>query len=226
MALPKDGTYYVRDLNGQILASYDAGGTWFYFAEFNGSVAALYNTSGTEIGSYTYSPYGKTTVTGAAGNDNPFRYIGGLQDKDLAGNDAGYKLGARYYDDRGHFTQPDAIAGTIRNPKTLTSYNYAGGDPINSSDPNGNSFDDFVKGAGEAFQIKDAIEYGKTLASGDVSKIVAETGGLLTSAVVTTGCEAAVGATGVGAVYCFGVSGLIGDRVESGLRDYGKSAQW
>jgi RHS repeat-associated protein len=126
-----DITFYIRDPNGQLLASHGAGGTLFYFSEFNGSVAAIYNASGTEVGSYTYSPYGKTTVTGAAAQANPFRYIGGLQDKDTQGNDSSYKLGARYYDAQGHFTQPDPIipgGGT---------YNYTEGDPINSSDPSG-----------------------------------------------------------------------------------------
>jgi RHS repeat-associated protein len=124
-------TYYVRDTRGSILASYGASGTLFYFSEFNGSVAAIYNTGGTEVGSYQYSPYGKSTATGTAAENNPFRYIGGLQDKDSTGGDTYYKLGARYYDGQGHFTQPDPIipgGGT---------YEYTTGDPVNESDPSG-----------------------------------------------------------------------------------------
>ncbi|MCW2841749.1 MAG: hypothetical protein JWR55_3232, partial [Aeromicrobium sp.] len=127
-----DITHYVRDPNGQVLASYGTGGIRYYFSEFNGSVAAIYNSAGTEVGEYTYSPYGHTTATSAAAVDHPFRYIGGLQDKDSQGNDTYYKLGARYYDAQGHFTQPDPII------PGGGDYSYASGDPINFSDPSGN----------------------------------------------------------------------------------------
>ncbi len=140
-------TFYTRDSNGQILSAREGGVATNYVSEYNGSVVALYNNAGGEVGSYRYSPYGRTTATGAAAEANPFRYIGGYQDKDAAGNDGFYKLGARYYDTQGHFTQPDAIAGSIGDPKTLTSYNYSGGDPINSADPSGNSLGSFVSGA-------------------------------------------------------------------------------
>lgn len=45
--------------------------------------------------------------------------------------------GARHYNTNGHFTQPDPVAGGIGDPSTMTAYNYAGGDPINRSDPSG-----------------------------------------------------------------------------------------
>lgn len=126
------------------MSSHGAGGTINYVSEYNGSVMALYIPAGTEVGSYRYSPYGETTpdnngLSSPAAANNPFRYIGGYQDKTARGEDGYYKLGARYYDGHGHFTQPDAIAGRISDPRTLTSYNYAGGDPVNSSDPSGNS---------------------------------------------------------------------------------------
>jgi hypothetical protein len=36
------------------------------------------------------------------------------------------------------FTQPDPMSGGLGDPRTLTRYNYAGGDPINFSDASGN----------------------------------------------------------------------------------------
>lgn len=45
------------------------------------------------MGSDKCSPCGKTTATGTAAENNPFRYIGGLQDKDGSGSDGYYKLG-------------------------------------------------------------------------------------------------------------------------------------
>jgi len=191
-----DITYYVRDPQGSILASYGAGGTLFYFSEFTGSVAALYNTAGTEVGSYTYSPYGKTVVTGSAGAANPFRYIGGIQDSDSPTNGSSYKLGARYYDAQGHFTQPDSVAGTISNPKTLTSYNYAGGDPINSFDPSGRSLLDIVE---KGVELADTILTGSSIGNalrGGLS--LDEVGLLAASAAVGFGVTATCG--GIAAV--------------------------
>ncbi|MEO6473386.1 MAG: RHS repeat-associated core domain-containing protein [Aeromicrobium sp.] len=107
--------------------------------------------------SYTYSPYGQTAESGAAAA-NPFRYISGYQD--TTGPEDYYKLGARYYDTHGHFTQPDPLPGNGTEPKTMTAYNYAGSDPINFADPNGRSFIDFVK---KGFELADAYLTGQDL---------------------------------------------------------------
>ena len=136
-----DITWYTRMPDGTILNSRTASVTQNYFTEpHNNSVAALYSPSGARTATYIYSPYGDTTVnpggeTGGAGDDNPFRYISGFQDTD--GAEDYYKLGARYYDGHGHFTQPDPVAGNATDPRTMTAYNYAAGDPINRFDPSG-----------------------------------------------------------------------------------------
>jgi len=211
-------TYYVRDPRGTILASYGAGGTLFYFSEFNGSVAALYNTSGTEVGSYTYSPYGKTDASGTAAENSPFRYVGGVQDVDSPGNSSVYKLGARYYDSQGHFSQPDAVAGTITNPKTLTSYNYAGGDPINSSDPSGYSILDRV---GEFTNLKDGYDAFQAFKSGDINEGFAITAGALAGNGFSGACTALTAAetAGFSAIPCFASGEIIGGRVEAAVDD-------
>ena len=136
------------------------------------------------MGYYRYSPHGQTTVvnngSSTLADADPFRYVGGYQDKTSTGDDGFYKLGARYYDGRGHFTQPDAIAGSISDPRTLTSYNYAGGDPINNSDPSGYlSVGDVVGGV-----------VGTAVGVAGGAAICAATGGL--------GCV--VGAIGYGAI--------------------------
>lgn len=112
-----------------------------YFTELhNNSVTALFSMTGTVTATYLYSPYGETTIhseeSGAA-TDNQFRYISGWQD---TGTDSFYKLGARYYDGHGHFTQQDPLPGSVADPKTMTAYNYGGGDPVNASDPTGQRF--------------------------------------------------------------------------------------
>jgi RHS repeat-associated protein len=133
-------TWYTRMPDGMILDSRQEGGgtTQVYFTEpHSQSVTALFSLTGTMTAAYLYSPYGETTIhseDSGAGTDNPFRYISGWQD---TGTSSFYKLGARYYDGHGHFTQHDPLAGSLADPSTMTGYNYASGDPINSSDPSG-----------------------------------------------------------------------------------------
>jgi RHS repeat-associated protein len=130
-------TYYTRDNNGQILNSHGAGGTYHYLTDRLGSTMALIDTTGAKAGSYTYDPYGKTTVTSGtsttAAQNNPWRYIGGYQNP----TDGYYKFGARYYDAAGHFTQADPVAGNISRPEKYNSYGYVAGDPINNTDLSG-----------------------------------------------------------------------------------------
>ena len=70
-----------------------------------------------------------------AAQKNPWRYTGGYQDP----TDGYYKLGARYYDAAGHFTQADSIGGSLARPEKYNSYTYTAGDPANSTDLSGAS---------------------------------------------------------------------------------------
>ncbi|HZU11363.1 MAG TPA: RHS repeat-associated core domain-containing protein [Chloroflexota bacterium] len=87
-------------------------------------MVGLTNSSGAVVNSYAYDPYGNATSVSEQVS-NPFRYIGAIWDASTGL----YKMGERYYDPSvGRFTQLDPLG---------TGYAYAGGDPINFSDPSG-----------------------------------------------------------------------------------------
>jgi RHS repeat-associated protein len=134
-------TFYTRDSSGTILGAHGYSAARYYLADYQGSVSALISTAGAVVGSYAYDPYGKTTANAETGGttaaDNPWRYIGGYYDTEGDGN---YHLAARYYDGAGHFTQPDAVQGSISKPSTMNSYGYSGGDPVNHADPSGKTY--------------------------------------------------------------------------------------
>ena len=86
-----------------------------------------------------YGPYGENTNTSGtlaySTTNDPFLFQGGYH---TAGGNTGagnvpnglYHYGARYYDPTtGRWTQPD--------PVTTEAYTFAGGDPVNESDPSG-----------------------------------------------------------------------------------------
>jgi RHS repeat-associated protein len=123
--------YYTRDPNGQLLSDRLSTGTYNYIFDGLGSVAALTNSSGTVTKTYNYDPYG--TVTGGTGTlDNPWQYAGGYSDSS-AGT---VKFGERYYDPSiARWTQTDPIDAT--GIQQGNRYFYAGGNPVNATDPNG-----------------------------------------------------------------------------------------
>lgn len=128
--------YYLRDSAGTILARTVGTTATYYASEPNGNIVWLFDNTGTRVASYKYAPYGDTNaIGGTTADNNRFRWLGAQQNGTT--NSTHYKLGARYYDRQGHFTQPDPIAGGMANPRTLTSYGYGWGDPINNFDPTG-----------------------------------------------------------------------------------------
>lgn len=225
----REGTqtlFVTRDPSGTILTMRPTTGTSFYFVtEPNGNVAYLSDPFGYAVGAYQYSPYGKTSMAGL-GAANPFRYLGAWQDTTAASNPGHYKLGARYYDTTGMFTQPDPISGGIGDPRTLTRYNYAGGDPINASDPSGYfSIGNAVKsGLGKVGSLA-TVASGAVLLDSDPSLrqatnfLVSEGAGLVAGAA----CEGAfVFATGgIGALAtggCFAAGLAVSNTVASSLK--------
>ena len=128
--------------------SYSAG-TWdnYYFLKnLQGDVTAIYNASGTLQARYTYDPYGNiTSVTNASGaaiaptaahiaNYNPFRYRGYLYDADTGF----YYLKTRYYDpELGRFISADGYASTRQSIPGYNMFAYCNCDPIDYVDDTG-----------------------------------------------------------------------------------------
>ena len=127
------GSSYIREASGALIAERTPVGDFYYVRDGQGSVIALVDPAGTQRAAYTYDPYGDhATAAGVNGAlpPNPWRWNASYLDADGL-----YKMGARYYDPGlGRFTQTDPVAGGSCN-----GYDYACGDPINSSDLDGSS---------------------------------------------------------------------------------------
>jgi RHS repeat-associated protein len=106
-------------------------GTYFYLGDGLGSTIKTVDASGNPVNAYTYDVYGKTkTATGPQSND--FQFAGEQGD---ASTGLQY-LRARYYDTAtGRFMSRDPLAsrpGWAGHP-----FAYAGGNPVNATDPSG-----------------------------------------------------------------------------------------
>src|SRR5271170_6280916 len=99
-----------------------------------GSVLALTDLSGNVAGTYTYDPYGNTTIPGE--DPAQFQYLGRENDNDdaMANPNGIYYLRNRYYSPGlGRFLSrdPSGIAGGVN------LYAYASDDPTDFADPSG-----------------------------------------------------------------------------------------
>lgn len=128
-------TYYRRDNDGQLVSMrLPSAAIHYYLLDGLGSVAALSDATGAKSQSYTYDPYGATTVNNGSGPANPWRFTGSYQDPT-----GFYKMGVRYYaPSLMRWAQPDPFgqAGDLRSGDR---YAYVDGDPINLLDPSGQS---------------------------------------------------------------------------------------
>ena len=106
----------------------DASGGSSYLSDALGSTLALANPAGGLATSYTYDPFGNTTVAGSS--TNPFQFTG--RENDGTGI---YFYRARYYSPTyQRFIAQDPIGLGSGNPNF---YAYASSDPINETDASG-----------------------------------------------------------------------------------------
>jgi RHS repeat-associated protein len=115
----------------------DSAGTTSPLTDALGSVIALTDAAGAVQTSYTYEPFGSTSVTGAS-SSNPAQYTS--RENDQTGL---YYYRARYYSpslQRFISEDPIGVSGGIN------LYAYVGNNPVSYSDPYGLSGWDFIAG--------------------------------------------------------------------------------
>lgn len=131
---------YLYDNNGTPLAI-EGANTHYLALDGLGSPVATINQNGTTTATYTYDPWGQTTATAQNGSGisslQIYGYTGGTTDPAYHGLE---HLGHRWYDPTtGRFTQQDDIQ-ILPDPSRANRYTYAGDNPTNYVDPNGQSF--------------------------------------------------------------------------------------
>ncbi|MER7709165.1 RHS repeat-associated core domain-containing protein [Streptomyces werraensis] len=130
-------TGFIREPSGTLNSMTTGGKSYYYLTDATGNVLGLADDTGKRTHTYAYGPTGLPRTIPTEAVPQPYRYAGAYADPTGL-----YKMGHRYYDPTlGRFTQPDP-SGQETNP-----YLYAGGDPINRTDPTGLGFLDSVSDA-------------------------------------------------------------------------------
>jgi RHS repeat-associated protein len=120
--------YFTRDDKGLLLADRASSSTKYYLLDPLSSVIATTNSTGSVSASYAYDPYGASIATAPS----PFGYTSGYRTTSGL-----YHYGARYYNPTDQrWTQQDPV-GQAADLTNGDAYAYAGGDPVNATDPSG-----------------------------------------------------------------------------------------
>jgi RHS repeat-associated protein len=175
----------------QTFSRTDGSGARYFLTDALGSTVALTDAAGlTALTSYTYEPYGKTTVTGSA-NGNTQQFTGRENDGPL------YYYRARYlHPTFGRFVSEDPARNAASGPNL---YVYGNGDPTNYTDPSGNILP--IVGAcalGAVFSV--TVDLVANFIGGRKSSL----GGVATSA--ASGCLSGVAGFGLGKLIGLAVS--------------------
>ena len=118
--------------------------TFYFEKNLQGDIIAVYNASGTKIGSYIYDAWGNCTASVVSGNTvlennivrtlNPFRYRGYYYDTETGL----YYLQSRYYNPAwGRFLNADGYISTGTGLLGYNMYTYCDNDPIMKADVSG-----------------------------------------------------------------------------------------
>jgi len=128
---------YIR-LNGQFLAEYKAGTTYFVLADHLGSTRVMTQVNQAVLDSMDYEPYGRQ-IAGDTGTTHKFT------GKERDGESGLDEFGARYYSSSlGRFMIPDWAAmptavpyADFGNPQSLNLYSYRSNNPLSGADTDG-----------------------------------------------------------------------------------------
>ena len=143
---------YLYDENSIVGVDFTQNGstsTYYFDRNIKGDVIGIYNASGTQIAKYSYDSWGNAKLTTYSTNNfsgyNPIRYRGYYFDAESGF----YFLNTRYYNPAWRrFISPDNTAYLDHDtPNGLNLYAYCNNDPVNYSDPSGNSVIGVLVGA-------------------------------------------------------------------------------
>jgi RHS repeat-associated protein len=127
---------------GSLSAAYDAGQWAYQLPDALGSVRQQTDADGLVRMARGYAPFGET-LWQAGKPIGSFGYAGEEEDKALDAVAGLVYLRSRYYDPAtGRFITRDSYPATAPIPQTLHRYAYVGNDPVNRTDPSGQTWSD------------------------------------------------------------------------------------
>jgi RHS repeat-associated protein len=136
-------SYYARTPNGMLVDQRTPSGHFNPLYDGKGDIIGLVNSSGKVERTFRYGPYGENIKSeGTQTIPYPFGFKSGYR---MPGGNTGlgnvanglYHFGQRYYDPTtGRWTQHDPLS-KFASPAQANRFLFAGGDPINLSDPTG-----------------------------------------------------------------------------------------
>lgn len=113
---------------------------YYYHANHLGSVNVVTDDEARITARRDYRPYGETFESSGT-QAGPRELLNTFQGQKLDDDTGLYYFKARHYDaELGQFLSADTVVADTSDPSTLNRYAFAGGNPVNFTDPTGRSF--------------------------------------------------------------------------------------
>lgn len=127
-------SYFTRTSDGIVLGQRTPTGNHYFLTDALNSIVAITDAAGNQVATYAYDASGKVVAETPNAPFNPWRFANYYYEGSAT---KVYKVGERYYDPAtGRWTQTDPVNQPL-DERGWNRYPYAGGDPINFTDPTG-----------------------------------------------------------------------------------------
>lgn len=129
-------TFYLRDADGTLTGYVRDDTPYYYLKDLQGNILAVIEEDGTELIEYEYDPYGNILSLTSWDNflANPYTYRGYRYDSEIGM----YYLNSRYYSPvLSRFLNADGLLGDVGDILSTNMYAYCENDPIGNIDPEG-----------------------------------------------------------------------------------------
>ncbi len=198
-------TFYTRTPDGDLIGERTPSGRFYFATDRQDSVLGLTDSTGAIARKLRYDPYGSTILDTGAG-PTAFGYAGG---ENLPGGFV--RFGKRLYDPAlGRWTQPDPLDQSS-DVRQADPYSYAGDDPVNLTDQNGQIAGYYVGVCRANPKSKACKQYSKGPAIPPRAAKCAAVGAIAVVGIIATDGAAALTLRKLGGTLATGcASGLVG----------------
>ena len=129
-------TFYLRDADGTLTGYVRDGTPYYYLKDLQGNIIAVIDEDGTELIEYEYDPYGNILSLTSWDDfpENPYTYRGYRFDSEIGM----YYLNSRYYSPvLSRFLNADGMLGQVGDIASVNMYAYCAGNPVMYTDEEG-----------------------------------------------------------------------------------------
>ena len=220
MAWGSNRMYFTYDDIGPASVIFN-GGEYYYSRNAQGDVTSIFSEFGVQVATYTYDPWGRPTSDAMTtlGHYNPLRYRGYVYDTETGL----YYVSSRYYDPEiGRWINADNQLSTGSDLTGMNLFAYCGNNPVNRTDPTGESWWHWVLGAAvvAAAAVATVVTCGGFAAAATaVCMVGSGVAAAMTASTVAAGAF-------IGSATVYGMAVVTAASTSSSIKEFNNQGNW